>query len=327
MKKIYGNNHVLSTFRSMVRSGRTAHSMLVYGEQGSGRKLAASYYTQLLLCEHPTDEGPCGCCAACRNVEHGAHPDVMYAERTGKLGGYSVDTARGIISDAFIKPNNNTGKKIYIFPDCRNIDPRTQNALLKIVEEPPDYAYFIFTAESKAVFLPTIISRCICFGTSPCTEDEARAALEADGFQKQDIARAVGCFHGNIGMCRSYLVDDNVRKQVDLTKSVADSIIRKDEYSLNVAFNSAGRERNDVNAVLSQLDKLIRDAAVLGEDRDAKTIGCCRSTAESLAGLLTASQAVRIHRHIERAREAIEANVNIPLVLTALCAGIAEVTS
>ena len=182
MDKIYGNEYLLSTLRSMVKSGRTAHSVLFYGEKGSGKKLMASYYTELLLCESPTEEGPCGACNSCRNAAAGIHPDVVYVEKTGKLGGYSVDTARDVISDAFIKPNNSSGRKIYIFTDCHNIDVRTQNTLLKLIEEPPDYAYFIFTAESKSDFLPTIISRCICMGVSVCTPEEAAEALAAADF-------------------------------------------------------------------------------------------------------------------------------------------------
>ena len=323
MKKIYGNDHLLRTLSSMVINDRAAHSLLIYGEKGCGKKLIAQYYTELLLCESPTENGPCGVCNSCRNVEKKIHPDVVFPERSGKLGGYSVDTARDIISDAFIKPNNNSGKKVYVFSDCHNVDTRTQNALLKIVEEPPDYAYFIFTAEARTEFLPTIISRCVCLGAYAASQEEAEAALEDEGFKPEDIHRAVGCFHGNIGLCMDYLSDDSIRKQVDLTKSLADSIIRKDEYTLNALMYSSGNERNEVRTVLTMLDKLIRDAAVLGEDKSAKLIGCDRRSAERLSAMLTGGQAFRMHRHIEKAWAAIEANAGIPLALTALSAEIA----
>ncbi|MBQ1340294.1 MAG: DNA polymerase III subunit delta' [Ruminococcus sp.] len=325
MKKIYGNDNIRSTLISMVKSGRTAHSLLFYGEKGSGKKLMADLYTKLLLCESPTDEGPCGKCRSCRNSDSGIHPDVTYVEHSGKLGGFSVETARAVISDAYIKPNNSSGRKIYIFADCHNMDQRTQNTLLKLIEEPPDYAFFIFTAESKAEFLPTIISRCVCLGTSVCSSEEAEKALSESGFSPEEAKKAVSCFHGNIGMCTSYLIDENLRKQVDLTKSLADSIIRKDEYALNVSLFSVGKERGDIKAVLSMLDKLIRDCAVLSKCKDAETISCFREGAERLSSMLTASQSIKIHRCIERAWSAVESNVSAPLVLTSLCAEIAGI--
>lgn len=319
MGKIYGNEYLLATLSSMVSSGRTAHTVLFYGEKGSGRKLMASYYTQLLLCENPTEEGPCGVCNTCRNAASSIHPDIFYAEKSGKLGGYSVETARAICSDAFIKPNNTSGRKIYIFTDCHNMDTRTQNTLLKIIEEPPDYAYFIFTAESKSDFLPTIISRCVCFATALCTEEQAIEALSERNFSESQVREAVAAFHGNIGMCFDYLVDERIRKNVNLTKSMTDSIIRKDEYALNVDMFALGKERNDVRNTLSLLDKLLRDAAVLSKDSSAETIGCYREGAERLSQMITAYQAVRIHRFIEKAWSAVEFNVNIPLALAALC--------
>lgn len=322
MNKIYGNDYLLSTLKNMVRRDKAAHAVMFCGENGSGKKLLAKYYTKLLLCENPADGEPCGCCVACRNIEAGFHPDVIYPEKSGKLGGFSVETAASVASDAYVKPNNKTGRKVYIFADCRNFDNRPQNKLLKLIEEPPDYAYFIFTAESKSVFLPTIISRCVCFGTSICTEEQAGKALADDGCSPEDIRSAVSCFHGNIGMCKSYLFDEALRRKVDLTKSLADSIIRRDEYAMNSAFYTVAKDRNDVNEVFSMLDKLIRDAVVLRKSPDVPVIGCSSDGAEKLSQRLDVYQAAKLHRYLEKARSAVECNVSIPLVIAALCAEI-----
>lgn len=327
MKKIYGNEYLLSTLASMIKNGHTVQSVMFCGEKGSGRKLFADYYTQSLLCENPIDGRPCGVCNSCQNVSKKFHPDVTYVEKSGKLGGISVETARNIISDAFIKPNNHIGRKVYIFADCKNIDTRTQNMLLKLIEEPPDYAYFIFTCNSRNDFLPTIISRCVNFTVSECNEKETDAALHDNGFGDDEIKEAISCFHGNIGMCTDYIVNEELRKQVDLTKSLADSIIRKDEYSLNAQLFSLGSGRNDAKSVLSMLDMLIRDAAVIGKDSNAAAIGCSREYAVRLSECITSGQALRIHSHIEQANRAVDSNVTIPLAMAALSAEIITVCS
>ncbi len=325
MKNIYGNQQLLTTLASMIKSGRTAHSLIFYGEKGTGKKLMADYYASQLMCENPIDGAPCGNCPACRNVSSKSHPDVIYVQTEGKLNGYTVGIARSVISDAYVKPNNHTGRKVYIFRDCRKMSVQTQNTLLKLIEEPPDYAYFIFTAEAKYEFLPTIISRCVCFGVSPCTEDEAVQALRDNGCSDKDISAAINCFHGNIGRCCDYISDDNVRQQVDLTKSLADSIINKDEYGLNKTLFSLGSSRDDIRAALTMLDRLARDSAVLTRDKNAALIGCYREGAVRLSGMMTAYQAARLHERIEAAWGAMEANVNPPLVLSALCAEITEI--
>ncbi len=140
MNKIYGNQYLLGTLNNMRESGRCAQSVIFYGEKGSGKKLMADYYTSQLLCEAPVHGAPCGKCAACRNVAAGFHPDVTYVPTEGKLEGYSVRIARAVNSDASIKPNNNTARKVYIFRDCRNMNTQAQNALLKLIEDPPSYA-------------------------------------------------------------------------------------------------------------------------------------------------------------------------------------------
>lgn len=318
MKKIYGNEYLLSTIASMTDNGRSAQSVMFYGEKGSGRKLMAKHYTLSLMCENLHDGKPCGVCNSCQNVLKGYHPDITYVEKSGKLGGFSVETARSVINDSFIKPNNNNGKKVYIFTDCHNMDPRTQNMLLKLVEEPPEYAYYIFTCKSRNDFLPTIISRCICFGVSVCTESEAETSLLESGFSQDEVNNAVECFHGNIGLCTEYITDEVLRKQVDLTKSLADSIIRKDEYMLNVQLFSLGNGRSEVKSVLSMLDILIRDAAVLGKNPNADVMGCYRKGAEELSRVLVFSQTMKIHRIIEKAERSIDSNVTIPLVTAAM---------
>lgn len=84
------------------------------------------------------------------------------------------------------------------------MDTRTQNLLLKAVEEPPTYGYFIFTATPPTALLLTVRSRIVSLAVSPVTEQECRTALEEHGVSPEDAAEAVGVFHGNIGQCLNF---------------------------------------------------------------------------------------------------------------------------
>jgi len=324
MKKIYGNQKLVRTLENMSDSGKTAHSVLFFGEKGTGKKTIAEYYIHLLMCKNKINGKPCFNCKACHNISDGIHPDVITAEKSGKLGGYSVDTIRKICSDVFIRPNN-SDKKIYIFKDCMNMDERSQNTLLKIIEEPPEYAYFIFTAESKSRFLPTIISRCVSFGVSPCSEEECRTALSESGINQTDIDNAVECFHGNIGMCLNFIQDENLRELVEITRLITNSIIKKDEYFLACSLNKTGKERDNICFVLTMLDRIIGDSATLKYNKNILLSGCYPEGSQKLSDIITFSSGNKIHELIEKAWKAVNANVNTSLVLSALSGEIFEI--
>jgi DNA polymerase III delta prime subunit len=128
---------------------------------------AARYAAQAMEC---TGEGakPCGVCPGCRKVLADIHPDVICA-RDDQHKNIAVDVVRGIRADAYIRPNEGA-RKVYIFPDCALLTEQDQNVLLKIVEEGPPYAAFLFCAENSAVVLQTLRSRCVELKLRPAEE-------------------------------------------------------------------------------------------------------------------------------------------------------------
>jgi len=324
MKKIYGNQKLIETLEKMTLRDRTAHTVLFFGEKGLGKKTIAGYYIYLLMCRNRINGKPCFECKSCHNISDGIHPDVITAEKSGKLGGYSVDVIRKICADAYIKPNN-SNKKVYIFSDCSHMDERSQNTLLKIIEEPPEYAYFIFTAESKSEFLPTVISRCISFQVSPCSNEECRLSLSDEGFGKSEIDNAVECFHGNIGMCIEFIRNENLRELVKMVRLMTDSIIRHDEYSFSYALNRIGKERGDIKLSLTMLDRIVSDSVILNYNKNTVMYNCYPEGAEALSEIITLKSGNSIHNFIEKSWTAVNANVNTALALSALGGEIFEV--
>jgi DNA polymerase-3 subunit delta' len=149
------NNKLKTELKNLHAKGKFPQSILLYGE-GEQKNQLAKYIAQLLCCLS-TDK-PCGQCKNCNNITENNYPDLIYAEKSGKLGGFSTETVRGLKESAVIKPTSGKNK-IYILMDAENITVQAQNALLKLIEEPPNNVFIILTADNPEIFLETIRSR------------------------------------------------------------------------------------------------------------------------------------------------------------------------
>ena len=142
--------------RAAANRGQLSHAVILTGE---GDKLSpARYIAAAHLCRSE-GQRPCLQCNACRKVMEGIHPDVTEV-RDDDRKELAVDTIRALRQDVYIRPNEGE-RKVYLFTDCAQLNERDQNVLLKIVEEGPAYAAFLFCAETAAALLPTVRSRCV----------------------------------------------------------------------------------------------------------------------------------------------------------------------
>ena len=146
---------------------------------------AARFAAAALECE---GEGtrPCGQCPACRKVLADIHPDVITVQDEQHKN-IAVDVVRAVRSDAHIRPNEGR-RKVYLFPDCGVLTEQDQNVLLKVVEEGPPYAAFLFCAQSAAQMLPTLRSRCVELKLRPAQEAVPSPQAREDA---QTLCRAV----------------------------------------------------------------------------------------------------------------------------------------
>lgn len=309
MIKLYSKDTLVSAVTAMKRGGRMAHAFLLTGERGAGKKISADYIAMTLLCERGGDV-PCGECRQCKRILENSHPDVIKPERTGKKQIYNRETIRLVRSDAFVSPND-CDAKVYIFTDCENIEESTQNLMLKLIEEPPDMTYFIFTAVSAETFLPTIRSRVIAIGIPECTETDCMAALTDMGFPPEKAEEAVRCFHGNIGNCLDYLKGGASAENVQLCKEITAAIAVGDEYALLAAVHKAEADKEKLRAVMELADKTIRDACVLKLEAGSVT-GCDPEGALELSRRISTRRAELIHDAIVRVCMRCGTNMNVP---------------
>ena len=150
------HEEILDNLIQNVRSGRTQQAYIFEGAEGVGNFEGAKLFANALVCTG--DNAPCKSCSACLMAAADTHPDIHIIEHEAKKKIISVEQIRSVITDCYVKPFEN-GKKVYIFRYGDDITIQAQNALLKILEEPPEYAVFIILSENTNILLPTILSR------------------------------------------------------------------------------------------------------------------------------------------------------------------------
>ena len=162
---IIGHEDIVKHFKSSIELGKVSHAYILNGEKGSGKKTLAAVVAKSLQCESG-EADPCGTCKSCLQAESGNQPDIIWVTHE-KPNVISVDEIRTqILNDIELKPYSSR-YKIYIVPDAQLMNTQAQNAILKTLEEPPEYAIIMLLTNNVDKFLPTIISRCIVLNFRP----------------------------------------------------------------------------------------------------------------------------------------------------------------
>lgn len=321
--KIYSNENVLNTLTSMISSGRLSQAFLLFGQAGLGKKTIAKYIAAQILCTSG-ENAPCGKCRSCKMIAHDTHPDVSWISVSSNNKAFSVDNLRKLVVDAYILPNDGD-RKVYILADCDTLSPLAQNTLLKLIEEPPPHAYFIFTASSKAIFLPTILSRVISLGVSEVCIEECKKALEEKGITDKDqIDEAVHAFGGNIGMCLAYLNDDELKKAIEIAKSFTDCLTSSSEYQLLHTLSQLDGNKTLSKNVISLMYSIIRDSSAIRLRSDS-LVGCYKSGSQELSKAISLRQANEIYRVLTTADSRIDGNANLSLTIANICSQIKNI--
>lgn len=179
LSRFYGNNKVNEALVFYQRDGRFPHGILLEGEAGLGKKSFAKRIAAAAVCTG-AGEKPCGQCAHCRKIEKGIHPDVVtVAPEEGKRS-FKKEQVESLRFDAYIRPNE-AARKVYILCEAQYMTVQAQNALLKILEEPPAGVMFILTCDNRFKMLETVRSRVVTLALEKVsTEDAVSALMERD---------------------------------------------------------------------------------------------------------------------------------------------------
>ena len=305
MSELLFNRKANATLASLCAGGRLPHALLLEGPAGSGKHTAARQVCRAALCEG--ERPPCGACAACVKVEKGVHPDVrVYGVPEGKKE-FPVELVRRMRQDAYIAPNEGRCK-LYLVQDAHAMNTAAQNALLKVLEEPPENVSFLLLCENRSLLLPTILSRVVAVELEVPTPDQCVQALEKlapDASEAERQAAAAGA-GGNIGQA------------LELLGSAKPSRAAADARVLREALVFGGRY--ECLRVLAGYDKdraaLGRTLALLKESFAKVAAG--REEDERFCNRVTPMQAVAAAQAVERAAGRAARNGSIPLCCACL---------
>ncbi len=229
-------------------SGRMPHALLLEGAAGTGKKTFALYAASLFL---NNDYQP----GTFEKLLAGNHPDFIWVKGDGSARSFHIDAIRAIRDGAYILPNQ-SDRKVYLLSDCQSMSIPAQNALLKLLEEPPAHCILILTVDSRNSLLETIFSRCESIPLFPPSVPECIRYLREQGFEEKDAAYAAGLYEGNIGQCLGLLGDEKHRQSCDLAFDLMESIAKRRESEILMALSPLERDRKLFLSCLQDLTEL-----------------------------------------------------------------------
>lgn len=299
---LLGNERLRENLTRSVGRGRTAHFYVISGPEGSGKHTLARLLAAAILCKG--EQRPCLQCTACRKVMAGSHPDCITVDDPDKKI-VPVDLIRQARADIYVRPNE-ADRKIYLFPRGHNMEIPSQNALLKVLEEPPEYGVFLLLTENAEKLLPTVRSRCIELSLLPLPETVLRRQLSEQFPQssEEDISAAIARSGGYLGQAVQLMEAGSLASPQ--TGDFAKAFAAKDALGLTMLLAPMERwKRDQLIPELRQWETLLQNALVcrsgIGAPSPmARQLSTQRSSMELMAGI----------RHIQNAIAYAQGNVS-----------------
>jgi DNA polymerase-3 subunit delta' len=197
-RDIIGHKQEIAHLQHAIESGKVSHAYIFNGDRGTGKSRLAEAFAQTLQCS-AEGERPCGRCHSCHQAESGNHPDIIHVthEKPASIG--VEDVREQLVGDVQIRPYNGN-YKIYIIPDAEKMTVQAQNAILKTIEEPPEYAVILLLTTNSQTMLDTIRSRCVLLNLKPVPDELVKTYLMEE-IQVPDYEAdiCVAFAQGNVG--------------------------------------------------------------------------------------------------------------------------------
>lgn len=278
---VVGQLAVTQTLKTQLQSGKLSHAYLFTGSRGTGKTSSAKILAKAVNCENPQDGNPCNCCKACQAIDSGSCMDVLEIDAASNNG---VDNVRDLRDDAIYTPSQ-VKMRVYIIDEVHMLSISAFNALLKIIEEPPEHLLFILATTELHKVPATILSRCQRFSFRRISQEDIAARLQYVSYQENidldDSAARLLARMADGGMrdalslldqCASSTTGELTAQRVYTCLGIAGvqecgALLRcVAEHNANGALSLLNRfyaEGKDMGALLDEMTCLTRDLMIL----------------------------------------------------------------
>ncbi|MCM1158575.1 MAG: AAA family ATPase [Bacteroidales bacterium] len=313
---IIGHEDIVKHFKSSIELGKVSHAYILNGEKGSGKRTLAGIVAKSLQCEGGSPD-PCGACKSCMQAETGNQPDIIWVKHE-KPSVISVDEIRSqIVNDIDLKPYSSK-YKIYIVPDSQLMNPQAQNALLKTLEEPPEYAVIMLLTNNVDKFLPTILSRCIVLNFKPVEPLHMMEYLVSQLDVDQAKARFCTDFaQGNLGKAVRLAISPDYNEIKEDSIRILRRIQDMGMEEITLAVKNMGKYKLDIADYIDIMTMWFRDILMVKISNSPNKILFKEefSTMKKQASKVSYEGIEEILQAMDKLKIRLEANVNFDIAM------------
>ena len=314
--EIVGHEQIKEHMQAAIRDKKPFHAYLFQGEEGVGKEALARTFAAGLQCQSESADKPCKECVSCRQMESGNQPDVIWVTR--EKASLGVDEIREQLCNTMdIKPFSSP-YKIYLVPEAEKMTEAAQNALLKTIEEPPEYGIVILMTSNISALLPTIQSRCLTMEFRPLSTAVVESYVKEHCHVPDYQARASAAFaQGNLGKAMRYAKSEDFIERKDHIISLLRHVEQMDLSEMLAVIKDLGTRKDEVRDYIDLMVLWYRDVLLFKATKDINQL-----LFQDEASYISREASHRSYEKIEEILQAFEkakvrlrANVNFDITM------------
>lgn len=310
--QIVGHERVIESLKRQIKNNKVSHSYLFEGKEGLGKKQVALRFAKTLLCKEK-GQVPCNRCTSCIKFESNSHPDLIVIEPENGI--IKIKTIRDLLINGVNTAPFESSRKIFVIDDSHKMKTETSNALLKTLEEPPEYINIILVTSESNKMLSTILSRCQSIKFHSIEVDKIKQLLIKSYGKDEEQAKLISNFaSGSVGKAVMIAKSEEFFQKRDEIINIIDGLLKGDRtlaFSSYIFFND---NKDIIDEIFDMCLIYFRDLMIYKKIGDSPLI-INKDKIEYLSSESTIdSQRINgIMEKIQQTKENIKGNVNFQL--------------